>query len=185
MTPYCVRIKMPEHIAWMGMRARCLNSLHPQYRNYGGRGIKVSPVWMTDFYKFYADIGPKPTPKHSLDRIDNNRGYEPGNVRWATIAQQQSNRRPPCQGPYPRIHSKYRGVTRRRSSHWVARFSRTHIGVFKDEVDAATAYNFVAFEKLGDNATYNMPEMEARRPVQKKGRHDQPGRRVAQVQEQA
>ena len=79
---------------WMNMRARCLDSSHPAYANYGGRGIKVCNRWQASFEDFREDVGQPPTPNHSLDRHPNNDGdYEPGNVRWATAAQQGANKR--------------------------------------------------------------------------------------------
>ncbi|HEY4451018.1 MAG TPA: hypothetical protein VGN13_05440 [Solirubrobacteraceae bacterium] len=62
------------------------------YANYGGRGIRICSRW-DDFALFAVDVGEKPSPEHTLDRIDNDGGYEPGNVRWATPAEQQRNRR--------------------------------------------------------------------------------------------
>lgn len=82
-----------EYIAWTNMIRRCTSPKDIGYYRYGGRGIKVYDAWMNSFDTFLADVGMKPTPLHSLDRIDNNGNYEPGNVRWATNAQQQSNRR--------------------------------------------------------------------------------------------
>jgi hypothetical protein len=81
-----------EYMAWYGARDRCLNPNHPQFAGYGGRGITVHPRW-DDFTMFLADMGPKPSPKHSLDRIENNGNYEPGNCRWATQLQQANNMR--------------------------------------------------------------------------------------------
>jgi len=72
---------------------RCHNPRNPSYHNYGGRGIFVAQEWRDDFLTFYAAIGDRPGPEYSLDRIDNNRGYEPGNVRWATIQMQSVNKR--------------------------------------------------------------------------------------------
>jgi hypothetical protein len=74
------------------MKRRCLRPSHPGFRYYGGRGIKIDPLWVNDFPAFFAHVGPRPSPGHSLDRIDNWRNYEPGNVRWATREEQASNR---------------------------------------------------------------------------------------------
>lgn len=72
------------------MWARCRNPKHPSYHNYGARGISVYEAWQ-DVAVFLAHIGPRPSPLHSLDRIDNNGNYEPGNVRWATASTQMNN----------------------------------------------------------------------------------------------
>jgi hypothetical protein len=78
---------------WQNMKRRCFNPQHPQYANYGARGIGVCEPWYADVRNFHADVG-DPPPGKSLDRIDNNRGYEPGNVRWATAIEQARNQRP-------------------------------------------------------------------------------------------
>lgn len=86
--------KSPEHRAWVGMKQRCLNPKKREYKHYGGRGITVAPQWIHSFTTFLADVGPRPSPAHSLDRFpDNNGNYEPGNVRWATQQQQVENTR--------------------------------------------------------------------------------------------
>jgi hypothetical protein len=85
--------KTPEYLAWKGMRRRCVATRGENFRLYAGRGIRVAPEWQHDFAAFLAHIGPRPSSEHSLDRIDNNGNYEPGNVRWATAEEQCSNQR--------------------------------------------------------------------------------------------
>ncbi len=82
-----------EYRAWNQMLQRCTNPKIRNYADYGGRGITVCQEWIESFAAFFAHIGPKPSPKHSLDRIDNSKGYAPGNVRWATDRQQRDNNR--------------------------------------------------------------------------------------------
>lgn len=77
---------------WRGMRQRCENPNNPKYPTYGGRGITVCPAWH-DFLTFRADLGERPSLDHSIDRIDNDGNYEPGNCRWATRTQQVRNRK--------------------------------------------------------------------------------------------
>lgn len=83
----------PEYSVWRGMKQRCLNPKASYYADYGGRGIKVCEKWANDFGEFYKDVGPRPSSQHSLDRIDVNGNYEPGNVRWATAREQARNTR--------------------------------------------------------------------------------------------
>ena len=66
----------PEYSSWHSMKQRCLNRNHPHFTYYGGRGITVDPAWMT-FSNFLADMGPKPTPRHSIERMNNAKGYGP------------------------------------------------------------------------------------------------------------
>lgn len=84
-----------EWKAWTAAKQRCFNEKHPQYPNYGGRGITMCKEWVEDFAAFYLHIGPAPGEGRgvSLDRIDNDGNYEPGNVRWASRVQQIGNRR--------------------------------------------------------------------------------------------
>lgn len=84
--------RYPEYSTWLNMKARCAPN-HPNHEHYYDRGINVCDEWLSNFPAFYKHIGPKPTPKHSLDRINNDKGYEIGNIRWATQYQQVHNRR--------------------------------------------------------------------------------------------
>jgi hypothetical protein len=88
--------KTPEYQAWTNLKQRCLNANRPDYGNYGGRGILPCEEWSGrhSFEAYFAVTGLRP-PGRSLDRIDNDRGYEPGNVQWATKKQQIQNRRRP------------------------------------------------------------------------------------------
>lgn len=83
----------PEWCAWSEARARCTNPSHKQWGAYGGRGIEMCALWLDNFQAFFDHVGPRPSDEHSIDRIDNYMGYEPGNVRWATASQQNRNRR--------------------------------------------------------------------------------------------
>ena len=81
-----------EYTCWAGIKARTGNPNEPLFPYYGGRGITMDLTW-DDFTVFLLDVGEKPTPQHSLDRIDNERGYCKDNVRWATKKEQARNRR--------------------------------------------------------------------------------------------
>ncbi len=79
--------------AWYGIRSRCTNPSNWAWSYYGARGITLCDEWLNSFPSFAAYMGNRPSPKHSVDRVDNDKGYEPGNVRWATKQEQQMNRR--------------------------------------------------------------------------------------------
>jgi len=132
---------MSRHPLWKTWRAilyRCENPKCRAYPNYGGRGIKVCERWH-DFSLFAVDIeaeiGPKPGPEYSLDRADNNDGYGPGKVRWATAGQQSRNRR------FPVGESGFRGVLADKGKGedrgWIA---KVHLGRFNTVEEAAAIY---------------------------------------------
>lgn len=85
---------LPEFKIWMGMIRRCTDRKMINYDRYGGRGIKVCDEWAESFANFYRDMGNRPSPKHSIDRINNEKGYSADNCRWATASEQAQNKRP-------------------------------------------------------------------------------------------
>lgn len=93
-------VDAPEFVIWCGMKNRCLHQGSTSWKNYGGRGIKVCDRWIRGdgvkggFECFYEDVGPRPSPKHEIDRYpDNDGNYEPGNVKWSLRKDQANNRR--------------------------------------------------------------------------------------------
>ncbi len=83
--------KSSEYVSWRCMMKRCYSPNHGAYPLYGGRGIAVCPQWHS-FERFHLDMGTKPSPRMEIDRIDNSKGYEPGNCRWVTETEQTRNR---------------------------------------------------------------------------------------------
>lgn len=103
----------PEHAAWQQALTRCYNKNSKDYQGYGGRGIYMCDQWRNDFLSFYQDMGPRPSPQYSLDRIDNNGPYSAENCRWATPSEQRNNRGPVR---HSKIAVLYKGETRTMAS---------------------------------------------------------------------
>lgn len=82
----------PEYEAWRSMKNRCYKQRTSHFERYGGRGITVCDEWRHDFTPFYAHVGPRPSPQHSIHRKNNNGNYNPGNVEWATRETQCNHR---------------------------------------------------------------------------------------------
>jgi hypothetical protein len=92
--PIAQQMYPDEYSVWQGMKTRCLNPNSIEYQKYyGGKGIDIDPRWISSIVYFVEDMGHRPSPLHTLDRIDNNKGYWKWNCRWATKTEQMHNRR--------------------------------------------------------------------------------------------
>ena len=145
---------------------RCYNPNHKEYKDYGGRGITVCDRWrfgenhLHGFECFMTDMGDKPSTEYSIDRIDNDKGYSPDNCRWATPTQQIGNRRKNKNNT-----SGYIGVFwHKQGLAWVAYIGRTNnqsksknLGLYKDKIEAAKAYDRWVIANRDTNATTNFP----------------------------
>lgn len=80
--------RSPTYSVWVGMKRRCNDANFKDFPKYGARGIAVCDAWEKSFASFLADMGERPSRAHSIDRLDSNKGYGPGNCRWATVLEQ-------------------------------------------------------------------------------------------------
>lgn len=139
---------LPEYVIWNGMKARCYNENEPSFENYGGRGITVCDRWRDSFENFFSDMGERPSPKHSIDRIDVNWNYEPSNCRWATATEQARNRRT------KNISGKCGVRFNKRSKKWTAEIKvdkRVLLGYFYSVEEAVSARRLAELKYWGDN----------------------------------
>ena len=111
------------------MKRRCYSPSDTSYPKYGARGITVADEWRNDFPAFLAYIGPKPSPRHTIDRIDGTKGYVPGNVRWATYHEQAVNRRAKLHG------------TPKKLDAWEVRFIRHWVLLGYSQNEVARAFS--------------------------------------------
>lgn len=144
----------PEYTSWRKVRERCYSVNCPDYKDYGEVGIKMSDEWYDSFKQFYEDMGAKPNPKCTLDRIDSNKGYYKENCRWSIPAVQARNQRSFIG------NSKYKGVHyEKESGKWatclsVGNIRDRKIGRYDNEDHAAAAYNLATKLIFGEDCDY-------------------------------
>lgn len=151
--------KSPEFSSWVHLVGRCTNPNNRAYERYGGRGITVFHGWLGEhgFQAFLDYVGPRPSEEYSIDRIENDGDYEPGNVKWSTPSQQVNNRRGWGK-------SRFQGVSRSRTG-WQARImapgstQSRYIAGSRDEEIAAMHYDVAALRMRGSDARINFPEL--------------------------
>lgn len=129
------RNSLPEYAIWRTMRARCRCKTSERFEHYGARGITVCAEW-NDFWRFLADMGPRPSPRHSIERNDVDGNYEPSNCRWATQTEQVRNTRKQQREDIGVTYSKRLGC-------WIARITVAkkprHLGTFETKAEAIAA----------------------------------------------
>lgn len=150
----CVKYKhgktrTTEYHSWNLMKDRCFNTNCPAFNRYGGRGITVCERWRDSFENFLADMGPRPSPKHSVDRINNDEGYSPDNCRWATDTEQVRNR-----GLSKRNISGCAGVTfHKRDNKWVSTITVNYKSIWLGNFD--TLNNAIASRWVAEAIYWN------------------------------
>lgn len=114
----------PEYRSWAHIKDRCLNPNNKRYKHYGGRGITVCDRWINSFSNFYNDMGDKPNSKMSIDRIDNDGNYTPGNCKWSNSTEQVMNKRS------GKTKSVYKVVRwNNKINKWTVYFRNKYVGV--------------------------------------------------------
>lgn len=157
---YCVNKQNngnPTYVSWKSMKQRCYNTNADQYPDYGGRGIRVCDRWRYSFENFLADMGERPLGT-TIDRINNNGDYEPGNCRWVNLSIQNKNKRKDNTRRAVGGVSRYKGVTKHYNkwqSSCTVQGKRFYLGVYDSEVQAAAAYDMFAKTNCGERAWLN------------------------------
>lgn len=123
----------PEYTVYNGIKQRCYNINNEKYKDYGGRGIKMCERWLVSFENFYNDMGGRPSNEYSIDRINVDGDYCKENCRWATIKEQNNNRRPK--------ESKYI-CWHKRKCWWQVKVKDKYVGTFKNIDEAIKARNY-------------------------------------------
>ncbi len=141
--------KTPEYEIWCGMIKRCRNKKSTGYPHYGGRGIVVCGRWDT-FENFLADMGTRPDPTYSIERLDNNGNYEPYNCKWATPAEQSRNTRKRKDGKNAVVGVSWHKATQKYMAHIAVKGKPIYLGVFTSIEDAAKARKFAEQKYWGD-----------------------------------
>ncbi len=116
----------PEYMAWYMMKRRCLDQADKDYQNYGGRGVVIDGRWQS-FDAFLADMGPRPTPAHTLERIENNKGYSAENCRWATRKEQAENLRRTIRVTLNGEHMSLKSLCLATGVHYPAAYHRVKV----------------------------------------------------------
>ena len=155
--------KSVEKQAWYNMLSRCNNPNSSGFEHYGGRGITVCARWQDSFESFLADMRLRP-PEHSLDRIDNTRGYSSENCRWATREQQAQNRRSPRIISSPLMPNsqlwrflRNRGISQKRAARATS-YSLSHINsVLTGRLPLTRAVRFAFLETYPETAAFLLP----------------------------
>lgn len=130
--------KHPLYGVWNDMKRRCYDKKRPEYKNYGGRGIRVAKEWLADFWQFVSDIGDRPEG-HTLDRIDNEKNYNEQNCKWSTAKEQANNKR----SKYTNTKHKYIYKTAGKYQVIICKPKRKYIGTYKTLKQARmVAYQF-------------------------------------------
>lgn len=155
-------IDHPLYLTWGNMINRCENPDDKGYANYGARGIKVCSRWRKSFAAFAIDMGLRPTPDHSLDRLDNAKGYSPTNCRWATRIEQAQNKR-----TYVTSSTGAGGVLPTKAGNFIARWNyngeRFNLGRYPTIEAATLARNeFIVLYFTDRAAAMKMTERRAR-----------------------
>jgi hypothetical protein len=144
------------YYAYQNAKSRCTNPNSPDWQRYGKRGIKFS---FTSSRQLFDEIGSRPSTKHTLDRINNAKGYEPGNICWSTRTEQAQNRRKAVTAP-----GMYKGISRQKDGTFLATITvngeRLNLGTYSTEFAGALAYDDAA-KRYFKNPCLNFPEYEA------------------------